>query len=91
VGLSGVLHGLVACGVVMMIRARALGLGIGLGVGLALKLLWEVVYGPVPLTAASVGGAVVVPAHLYGAITGALAGVVFAAARRRAAPGSAQL
>ncbi len=30
VGLSGVLHGLVACGVVMMIRARALGLGVGL-------------------------------------------------------------
>jgi len=91
VGLSGVLHGLVACGVVMMIRARALGLGIGLGLGLALKLLWEVVYGPVPLTAASVGGAVVVPAHLYGAISGALAGVAFAAARRRAAPDTARL
>jgi rhomboid family GlyGly-CTERM serine protease len=85
VGLSGVLHGLVACGVVMMFRARAIGLGVGLGVGLALKLLWEVVYGPVPLTAASVGGAVVVPAHLYGAITGALAGVAFWAFRRRAA------
>ena len=91
VGLSGVLHGLVACGVVMMIRARALGLGIGLGVGLTLKLLWEVVYGPVPLTAASVGGAVVVPAHLYGAVSGALAGVAFAAARWRAAPDTARL
>jgi hypothetical protein len=85
------LHGLVACGVVMMIRARALGLGIGLGVGLTLKLLWEVVYGPVPLTAASVGGAVVVPAHLYGAISGALAGLAFAAARPRAAPNTARL
>ena len=91
VGLSGVLHGLVACGVVMMIRARAFGIGIGLGIGLALKLLWEVIYGPVPLTAASVGGAVVVPAHLYGAISGALAGVAFAAARWRAAPRAARL
>jgi len=91
VGLSGVLHGLVACGVVMMIRARAVGLGVALGAGLALKLLWEVVYGPVPLTAASVGGAVVVPAHLYGAIAGALAGVAFAAARPRAAPRTARL
>jgi rhomboid family GlyGly-CTERM serine protease len=91
VGLSGVLHGLVACGVVMMIRARAVGLGVALGAGLALKLLWEVVYGPVPLTAASVGGAVVVPAHLYGAIAGAVAGVVFATARRRAAPQTARL
>jgi len=91
VGLSGVLHGLVACGAVMMIRARALGLGIGLGVGLALKMLWELVYGPVPLTAASVGGAVVVPAHLYGAISGALMGVAFAAARRSAAPRTARL
>jgi len=91
VGLSGVLHGLVACGVVMMIQARALGLGIGLGAGLALKLLWEVVYGPVPLTAASVGGAVVVPAHLYGAISGALAGVAFVAIRRGAALRTARL
>jgi rhomboid family GlyGly-CTERM serine protease len=91
VGLSGVLHGLVACGVVMMIRARAVGLGIGLCAGLALKLLYEVVYGPVPLTAASVGGAVVVPAHLYGAIAGALAGIAFAAARRRAGPRTARL
>jgi rhomboid family GlyGly-CTERM serine protease len=85
VGLSGVLHGLVACGAVMMIRARAAALGATLGVGLALKLAWEQVYGPVPLTAASVGGAVVVAAHLYGAIAGALAGLAFAIVRRRAA------
>ena len=91
VGLSGVLHGLVACGAVMMIRARAVGLGVGLGLGLALKLLWEVIYGPVPLTAASVGGAVVVAAHLYGAIAGAVAGLAFAVMRWRTVPETARL
>ena len=91
VGLSGVLHGLVACGAVMMIRARAVGLGVGVGLGLTLKLLWEVVYGPVPLTAASVGGAVVVAAHLYGALAGATTGLAFAAMRRRTAPDPARL
>jgi rhomboid family GlyGly-CTERM serine protease len=85
VGLSGVLHGLVACGAVMMMGARAAALGASLGVGLALKLVWEQVYGPVPLTAASVGGAVVVPAHLYGAIAGAIAGLAFWIVRRRTA------
>jgi rhomboid family GlyGly-CTERM serine protease len=91
VGLSGVLHGLVACGAIVMIRDRAVGLGAGLGLGLTLKLLWEVVYGPVPLTAASVGGAVVVAAHLYGAIAGALTGLAFAVMRRPAAPETARL
>ena len=91
VGLSGVLHGLVACGAIVMIRARAVGLGVGLGLGLTLKLLWEVVYGPVPLTAASVGGAVVVAAHLYGAIAGALTGLAFTVMRRPAVPETARL
>ena len=61
------------------------------GLGLTLKLLWEVIYGPVPLTAASVGGAVVVAAHLYGAIAGALAGLAFAAMRWRTVPETARL
>jgi hypothetical protein len=74
-----------------MIRARAVGLGVGLGLGLTLKLLWEVVYGPVPLTAASVGGAVVVAAHLYGAIAGALTGLAFTVMRRPAVPETARL
>ena len=84
VGLSGVLHGLVACGAVTMLAARQIRFGGVLGAGLALKLAWEQVYGGIPLTAASVGGAVVVAAHLYGAISGALAGLVFGIVRRRA-------
>jgi rhomboid family GlyGly-CTERM serine protease len=84
VGLSGVLHGLVACGAVSMLAARQVRLGGILAVGLALKLAWEQVYGGIPLTAASVGGAVVVAAHLYGAVSGALAGLVFGIVRGRA-------
>jgi len=84
VGLSGVLHGLVACGAAVMLMTRTFGLGGALAAGLGLKLAWEQVYGPVPLTAASVGGAVVVAAHLYGAIAGAATGLVLAIVRRRA-------
>jgi len=84
VGLSGVLHGLVACGAAVMLMTRTLGLGGALAAGLGLKLAWEQVYGPVPLTAASVGGAVVVAAHLYGAIAGATTGLVLGIVRRRA-------
>jgi membrane associated rhomboid family serine protease len=50
-----------------------------------------VIYGPVPLTAASVGGAVVVAAHLYGAIAGAVAGLTFAMMRPRTAARAARL
>jgi len=84
VGLSGVLHGLVACGAAMMLMARHFRLGGALAVGLMLKLAWEQLYGGFPLTAASVGGAVVVAAHLYGAISGGLAGLAFGIVRRRA-------
>jgi rhomboid family GlyGly-CTERM serine protease len=84
VGLSGVLHGLVACGAAKMLATRTFGLGGALAAGLGLKLAWEQVYGPVPLTAASVGGAVVVAAHLYGAVAGAVAGLVFGIVSRRA-------
>ena len=84
VGLSGVLHGLAACGAVMMLGARRTGLGGVLAAGLVLKLAWEQIHGPVPFTAASVGGPVVVAAHLYGAIAGMLCGVVFGFVRRRA-------
>jgi len=84
VGLSGVLHGLVACGAVIMLETGQVRLGAVLVIGLALKLAWEQVYGGIPLTAASVGGAVVVAAHLYGAVSGALVGIAFRIVRGRA-------
>ncbi len=82
VGLSGVLHGFVAAGALALLVRREM-LGAVLGLGLAAKLIFEQIVGPVPLTAASVGGPVVVAAHLYGAIGALLAETAAQLARRR--------
>jgi rhomboid family GlyGly-CTERM serine protease len=83
VGLSGVLHGLVACGAVRMVQARRFALGAALGVGVVAKLVYEATLGPVPFTEHAAGGPVIVAAHLYGAIAGAIAGVAFVVVRRK--------
>ena len=75
VGLSGVLHGLLLAGAIGSWRvARSESLMIIAVV--VLKLLWEQLYGPLPGSEASSGGNVIVNAHLYGAIAGALAAAV---------------
>lgn len=79
VGASGVLHGLIA-GIAVLAYGRGERLfGAALGLALAAKLAWE-----------ATGGAfssallpVVTDAHLYGAIGGALAGLVMQARGRR--------
>jgi len=82
VGLSGVLHGFVAAGALaLMLRRQAL--GAVLAIGLTSKLLFEQIVGPVPFTAESVGGPVVVAAHLYGSVGGLLAEAAAQVARRR--------
>jgi len=81
VGLSGVLHGIVACGALLLVRARH-AVGWVLAIGLGAKLAWEHWAGPVPFTAASVGGPVIVAAHLYGATAGTLAALGFLSVRR---------
>jgi len=52
------------------------------------KLIWEQLSGPLPGSESTAGGFVVVDSHLYGAIGGALIGLVllafFAWQRRRA-------
>jgi rhomboid family GlyGly-CTERM serine protease len=82
VGLSGVLHGLVAAGALALSLGRQT-LGIVLAIGLCAKLAFEQLAGPVPFTAAAVGGPVVVAAHLYGAVGGALAEALVHVVRRR--------
>lgn len=82
VGLSGVLHGLVAAGVLTAALQRQ-AIAIWLGIGLAAKLAWEQLAGPVPFTAAAVGGPVVVQAHLYGAAGGLLGAAALRVVRAR--------
>lgn len=71
VGLSGVLHGLLCAGSIMGIRQ-----GDGRSWPLLIlvwgKLIWEQLAGPLPGSAATAGGAVIVDAHFYGALAGTL-------------------
>jgi rhomboid family GlyGly-CTERM serine protease len=79
VGASGVLHGLWAAGAVSSWReGRAY--GVLLSCALAAKLCYEHFAGPNPLDA---GLPVITIAHVYGALGGALAAVVFARAPGR--------
>jgi rhomboid family GlyGly-CTERM serine protease len=82
VGLSGVLHGYVAAGALALVLRREK-LGAVLAIAIAAKLTFEQVVGPVPFTAASVGGPVVVAAHLYGVVGALLAQAAVEIARRR--------
>jgi rhomboid family GlyGly-CTERM serine protease len=69
VGSSGVLHGVLAAGACAHLRRREPD-GWILVLFLIGKLVYEQAQGALPLTA---GGAVIVDAHLYGAVGGALA------------------
>jgi len=72
VGSSGVLHGVLAAGIVARVRARQPE-GVLLAVALAGKLAWEQFHGALPLTA---GGTVITQAHLYGTAGGLVAALV---------------
>ena len=71
VGLSGVLHGALAAGAVGWWRHEPRALALALAAVLVGKLAWEQWQGALPLSGDM---PVVVDAHLYGAIGGALAG-----------------
>ena len=75
VGLSGLLHGLLAAGLLAGVAQRdreALVLA-GFVAG---KLLWEQTVGPLPGSESSAGGTVIVNAHLYGAVGGVLGALI---------------
>lgn len=72
VGLSGVLHGFMAAGAARLVIQGDV-FGTVLALGLVGKLVYEQVAGPLPFTASSTGGPVVVAAHLFGAIGGVVA------------------
>ena len=72
VGLSGLLHGLLAAGLLRGLYARDRE-SLILGVFVLAKLAWEQLGGPLPGSEATSGGTVIVDAHLYGAIGGLVA------------------
>ncbi len=72
VGLSGVLHGVLACGAMVFLHRRER-FGAALLIVLIAKLVWEHWAGPLPLAGDETP--VVIQAHLYGAIGGTLAGL----------------
>jgi rhomboid family GlyGly-CTERM serine protease len=74
VGFSGVLHGLFAAGAVANIR-RLPALGSALVIALTAKLILEQVGEGDTLTQGLIGDAVIVDAHLYGAVAGVCYGV----------------
>ena len=80
VGLSGVLHGLVAAGLMLNLRSMRAESWV-VAVALAGKLVYEQLFGPLPGSEESTGVAVIVDAHLYGALAGAACGVVLAIMR----------
>lgn len=82
VGMSGVLHGMFVVGAISSIYAgyRMEWLLLAL---LTLKLIWEQIHGAMSSTEEFIGGAVIVDAHLYGAITGLVVALAFRLLRRR--------
>ncbi len=83
VGLSGLLHGMLAAGIVAGLAARS-GEAAILAVVVAGKLAWEQLAGPLPGSEGTSGGAVIVDAHLYGVIGGVLVAAALIRAGRRA-------
>lgn len=75
VGASGMLHGILIAGLLAGRGLRGWERW-GLLIGVIIKLIWEQSYGPVPGSADAAGGPVVVDAHLYGALGGALAAAI---------------
>ena len=83
VGLSGLLHGMLAAGIVAGLAERS-GEAAILGLVVAGKLAWEQFAGPLPGSEATSGGAVIVDAHLYGVIGGTLVAVALIRVRQSA-------
>ena len=83
VGLSGLLHGMLAAGIVAGLSDRSFE-ALVLAIVVAVKLGWEQLAGPLPGSEATSGGAVIVDAHLYGVIGGAAVAAAIIRVRGRA-------
>ena len=72
VGFSGVLHGLMAGGLLAWLVRHRDGVTVIVALGFAAKLAWEHLVGPLPFTAQTLSLPVIHQAHTYGAIGGAI-------------------
>jgi len=84
VGLSGLLHGYLAAGAIDGLRTGQIDYWLLTGF-LVVKLGYEQLVGPLPGSEGTTGGSVVVAAHLYGAIGGALSGAFLSFRKARPA------
>jgi len=75
VGLSGLLHGLLAAGIVGEFRSGRLEVRV-LGALVIAKLVYEQLFGPLPGSEETSGGAVIVASHAYGAVSGAITAAI---------------
>jgi len=75
VGISGLLNGILAAGLVIGVAERDPG-SVVLAVVVLAKLTWEQTVGPMPGSESTSGGVVVVDAHIYGAAGGLLAAAI---------------
>jgi len=85
VGLSGLLHGILAAGIVVALEKPDKET-LALLLLLIAKLAWEQYGGPLPGSEATAGGRVVVDSHLFGAIGGAAAAIWLRIRVRNATP-----
>jgi len=84
VGISGLLNGILAAGLVIGIAERDPG-SVVLAVVVLAKLTWEQTVGPLPGSESTSGGDVVVIAHIYGAAGGLLSAALLWRSARPAA------
>jgi rhomboid family GlyGly-CTERM serine protease len=83
VGLSGLLHGMLAAGVLAGLTERS-GEALILAVVVAVKVTYEQLAGPLPGSEVTSGGAVIVDAHFYGVIGGTVVGAAMIRVRHAA-------
>jgi rhomboid family GlyGly-CTERM serine protease len=85
VGLSGLLHGMLAAGALEGIRRRSPEQALVLAI-IVIKVVYESVTGPLPGSEQATGGPVVTEAHLFGMVGGLLASAILMIGNRRPAP-----
>ncbi|PIE15620.1 MAG: rhombosortase [Rhodobacterales bacterium] len=81
VGFSGVIHGVLLYGGLLMIQRGPGWFGGLIVAGITAKLSYEILFGPLPGVEHSIGGRVSMISHCFGALGGALAAVIAGIAR----------